>query len=65
MGSLSRLLAELRYDLSREALQNRKRRREAQKEWANTPAPTRSCPKCKEIAFTPGQVACAKCGTLL
>jgi hypothetical protein len=35
---------------------------EAQKQWQSSPAPMRACPKCNEIAFTPGQIACAKRG---
>lgn len=33
--------------------------------WTQTPAAVRSCPRCNEIAFTPGQVTCTKCGALL
>lgn len=32
---------------------------------AETPAIIRGCPRCKEIAFTPGQVTCTKCGAFL
>lgn len=32
---------------------------------AETPAVIRGCPRCNEIAFTPGQVTCTKCGALL
>jgi len=40
------------------------RKRKA-KQWAETPSVIRGCARCNEIAYTPGQVACSKCGGLL
>lgn len=59
------LLGELAYDLAAEAWRDRKRRQAEAKAWAERPAPIRGCSRCNEIAFTPGQVACGRCGTLL
>jgi hypothetical protein len=59
------LIAELAYDLAREAWRDRKRKQAAAKAWAERPAPIRGCPRCGEIAYTPGQVACGRCGALL
>lgn len=39
--------------------------RRAREQWAQTRATIRACPRCHEIAYTPGQVACSKCGALL
>ncbi len=41
------------------------RRRAAQRAWANEPAPRRRCAVCSEIAYTPRQTKCFKCGTTL
>jgi hypothetical protein len=64
MGRTLALLAELAYDLTREWLSERKRRK-AQEQWAQTPAPVRGCARCKAIAYTPGQTACHQCGSML
>lgn len=52
----------------REWRQERRRARNAQvarDAWANTPVPVRGCPKCREIAYTPRQTHCNKCGAQL
>lgn len=53
------------YEMADEVLRERARRNAAAKAWAETPAPIRACPKCNEIAYTPGQVRCCRCGAAL
>jgi hypothetical protein len=40
-------------------------KKRAQDHWSKAPAVIRGCPRCHEIAYTPGQVACNKCGAFL
>lgn len=37
----------------------------AQEKYATTPMIPRGCPKCKEVAYSPGQVKCFKCNSSL
>lgn len=60
----ARLALEVGSELWREWRAER-RARKAKEAWAKTLAPIRGCPQCREIAFTPGQVSCNKCGGLL
>jgi hypothetical protein len=57
--------AALAWELGSEFWRERQKKRKAAAEWAARPAPIRACFRCKEIAYTPGQVECAKCGALL
>jgi len=34
----------------------------AQRAWAETPAPVRSCAHCGHLAYQPGQTRCYRCG---
>lgn len=45
--------------------QRRKARSRAAEHWATTSAPARACPRCREIAYVPGQTTCTKCGAAL
>lgn len=56
---------DLAIDLAVEKLQGLQRQRAASARWAQTPAPVRACPSCREVAYTPGQLACTKCGARL
>jgi hypothetical protein len=48
------------------ALYKRKRAKDkAQQEYAETPVTPQGCPKCKEIAYSPGQMKCYKCNAVL
>jgi hypothetical protein len=60
-----RLGVEFGSELWREWRRERAKARAAAKQWAETPAPVRGCPRCREIAYSPGQTACAKCSALL
>jgi len=56
------------YELGSELWHEHRReqaRQRARDAWANTPAPIRACARCSEIAYTPGQVACNRCGSVL
>lgn len=64
IGSLARFALEVGSELWREWRKERAQAK-AQREWAETPATIRGCARCNEIAYTPGQVACSKCGGLL
>jgi hypothetical protein len=59
------LVGEVAYDLARDAWRERKRRKAAAKAWAEQPAPVRACPSCREVAYTPGQLSCLRCGSRL
>lgn len=65
LGTVVGLLAELAV-LELKALVRRRREAErAAKQWAETPALARGCPRCREVAYTPGQTTCHKCGASL
>jgi hypothetical protein len=65
LGTVVGLVAELAV-LELKALVRRGREAErAAKQWAETPAPVRACPRCREVSYTPGQTTCAKCGAPL
>lgn len=53
----------LEYAADRYARWQRKQR--AAKAWAETKASVRACHRCREIAYTPGQTVCTKCGATL
>lgn len=60
--------AQLIIEIGSELWRERKRKKAADRaarEWAEKPAAIRACRRCNEIAFTPGQVACTKCGSVL
>lgn len=56
-----RLGVEIASEVWHEVRRERSARRAAEA-WATTPAPTRACVRCREVAYTPGQTVCAKCG---
>ena len=62
--AIARFAFELGSELWREWRRDAARERAA-KQWAETPAPVRGCPRCREIAYTPGQTTCHKCGAPL
>lgn len=65
LGTAAGLLAELAL-LELKALVRRRREAErAAKQWAETQAPVRACPRCREVSYTPGQTTCHKCGAPL
>lgn len=60
--------ARLAFEVGSELWREWRRKRAADeraKEWAETPAPIRACFRCREIAYTPRQVSCNRCGGLL
>lgn len=60
--------ARLAFEIGSELLHEWRRKRAAAKAaraWAERTSPMRACPYCREIAYTPGQTACFKCGRLL
>ena len=59
-----RLAAEIGAELWQEWRRDRARAKAAQ-QWAETPASVRACPRCREVAYTPGQAHCTKCGSAL
>lgn len=59
--SLADLLVRVGEELWR-ALERRAERQRAAKAWAERPAPVRACPRCGEVAYTPGLSQCPKCG---
>lgn len=65
MGDFAGMLLDLAVDLAVDKLREIQRKRGAAKAWAQTPAPVRACPQCGEVAYTPGQTHCTKCGTPL
>lgn len=44
------------------ALRRARRKQEAADAWAGQPAPMNGCRRCGEIAYTPDQHVCFKCG---
>jgi hypothetical protein len=66
MGELLKLLASL---VVLELRQRQARLRAAEaaaKTYAETPAPVRACPKCREVYYSPAPAAyCTKCGARL
>ena len=62
--SWTRLLFEVASELWRERQQEKARQRAAEA-WANAPAHVRACLACGEIAYTPGQTRCDRCGAEL
>jgi hypothetical protein len=56
--------AKLAYELADEAVRERRRIKAAER-WAKTANDVKACPQCREIAYTPKQVSCNKCGALL
>jgi len=65
MGELLKLLATLVVLELRQAVA-RKRVEAAAKTYAETPAPVRACPKCREVYYSPAPgTFCTKCGQRL
>ncbi len=64
VAGLAKFLFELGSEMWTEYRLAKRKQKEADA-WAATPNAIRACFKCKEIAYTPGQVTCAKCGALL
>lgn len=63
--SLLKFIGTLAYEIVDEAWRERKRRKAAEKAWAERQARIRACPQCNEIAYTPGQMACNRCSAVL
>ena len=63
MGLL-RFVLEVAQELGHERRAAKARQRAAER-WASTPGPRRMCRNCSEIAYTPGQTRCDKCGAVL
>jgi hypothetical protein len=59
--SLRLLLSEVAVELLTGWLEERRRKRLARAH-AETPVTPQACPKCLEIAYSPGQARCFKCG---
>lgn len=53
------------YELGHQLWHERQREKARQRAWANTQAPVRACARCSEVSYTPGQVACGRCGAIL
>ncbi len=65
MSALGSLLLQAAGEGARWALRkgiDAAKRLRRQRKHAQTPVTPRGCPQCKEIAYTPGQLSCFKCG---
>jgi uncharacterized paraquat-inducible protein A len=65
---VARVVAVGAYEIAAELWHEHRRtraRKRAADEWARTPAQIKGCPRCNEIAYLPGQVACNRCGAIL
>lgn len=58
-------LIRLAYELAAEILHEELKKRRERKRWPKTGTAVRGCPRCREIAYTPGQTLCNKCGAPL
>jgi hypothetical protein len=66
--AVARAIVTWAYEFGSELWREHRRAKRKQREadaWANTPAPVRACPKCREVAYVPRQTGCTKCGAAL